>query len=59
MTASSGDQSPAPLPSDVVTVRNDLIVNARVTHAPLVVWKDSHWSCTITSFAPLKLDRLD
>ncbi len=38
---------------------NDLIANAKVTYAPLAVWKDFHWTCTVTSFAPLTRDRLD
>ena len=38
---------------------NDLIANAKVTYAPLAVWKDFHWTCTVTSFAPLTRVRLD
>ena len=26
-----------------------LMVNSTVTYAPLAVWKDSHWTCTITT----------
>jgi hypothetical protein len=68
MTASSGDQctprnltnsSPARPPSDAVAGKDDLMANARVTYAPLAVWKDFHWTCTVTSFAPLLQDRLD
>lgn len=65
MTASSGDQcisrhSPNSSPErqlpDAVAGKDDLIVNARVTYAPLAVWKDFHWTCTITNFAPLPRD---
>ena len=68
MTASSGDQcisrnspnsSPARPLSNAAAAKDDLIVNARVTYAPLAVWKDFHWTCTVTSFAPPVQDRLE
>jgi hypothetical protein len=68
MTASSGDQyisrnssnsSPASPLSNAAAAKDDLLVNARVTYAPLPVWKDFHWTCTVTSFAPLAQDRLE
>ena len=68
MTISNGDQcisknspngSPAhPLPN-AAAAKDDLLVNARVTYAPLAVWKDFHWTCTVTSFARLVQDRLE
>ncbi len=68
MTASDGDQSISrnspnsslehPLP-DAVAATDDLMVNARVNYAPLAVWKDFHWTCTVTSFAPPVQDRLE
>ncbi len=55
----SANSSPTrPLP-DAVAAKDDLIVNASVTYAPLGVWKDFHWTCTVTSFAPLVQDRLE
>jgi hypothetical protein len=68
MTASSGDQcmskhspnsSTARPLSDAVAANDELIVSARVTYAPLAVWKDFHWTCTVTNFAPLARDRLE
>ena len=68
MTASNGDQcisrispnsSPARPSSNAVAAKDDLIVNARVTYAPLAVWKDFHWTCTVTSFARLVQDGLE
>jgi hypothetical protein len=68
MTATGGDQcvwsnlsntSPARLPSEVVAAKDDLIVNAKVTYAPLVAWKDFHWTCTVTSIVPPVQDRLE
>jgi hypothetical protein len=68
MTASGGDQrssenslnsSPARRLSDAAHAKDDLLVNARVTYAPLAVWKDFHWTCTVTSFARLVQDRLE
>lgn len=62
MTASGGDQrtsrnspncSPKRSLSDAAVATQDLIVNARVSYAPLVVWKHFHWTCTVTNFAPL------
>jgi hypothetical protein len=37
--------------SDASAGKNDSIVNARVTYAPLAVWKDFHWTCTVTNFS--------
>lgn len=38
---------------------NDLMAKAKVTYAPLAVWKDFHWTCTVTSFAPPPQNRLE
>lgn len=68
MTASSGDHrisrklrdgSSERPPSIAVAAKDDLTVNVRVTYAPLAVWKDFHWTCAVTSFAPLVPDRLE
>jgi hypothetical protein len=68
MTASSCNEpvsrnlpnnSPAGPPSDVMAANDWLMANARVSYAPLAVWKDFHWTCTVTSFAPLMRDRLE
>jgi hypothetical protein len=68
MTASSGDQfiartspnsSPAHVRSDVATAKDHVLLHTRVTYAPLAIWKDFHWTCTITSFAPPVQDRLE
>jgi hypothetical protein len=67
MTASNGEQcisrnspksSPARGRSDAGAINDDLIVNARVTYAPLAVWKDSHWTCTVANFASPVQNRL-
>ncbi len=67
MTVSSGDQrilrnssnsSPKRPLSDAGAGIDELLVNARVTYAPLAIWKDCHWTCTVTSLAPLVQDRL-
>lgn len=66
MTVSSCDQPiprnfPNSLPtrplSDAIAANDGLMVNARISYAPLAVWKDFHWTCTITNFAPLAQDR--
>jgi hypothetical protein len=68
MTASSGEQpiartSPNALPahvrSNVAAAKDRLLLHTKVTYAPLAVWKDFHWTCTVTSFAPLVQDRLE
>lgn len=68
MTVSSGDQrilrnssnsSPKRPLSDAVPAIDDLVVNARITYAPLAIWKDFHWTCTVTRFAALVQDRLE
>ena len=68
MTASSGDQfiartspnsSPAHVRSDGAAAKDHLLLHTRVTYAPRAIWKDFHWTCTITSFAPLVQDRLE
>jgi hypothetical protein len=68
MTASSGDQfiawtspnsSPAQVRSDVADAKDRLLFHTKVTYAPLAIWKDFHWTCTITSFAPPVQDRLE
>jgi hypothetical protein len=43
---------------DGAAVNDGLMANARVTYAPLAIWKDFHWTCTVTSFAPVR-DRLE
>ena len=57
MTASNGDQcisgnSTDSLPerpeADALAIKDDLTVNATVTYAPLAIWKDFHWTCTVT-----------
>jgi hypothetical protein len=57
MTASNGDQcisrnSADSLPerpeADALAIKDHLTVNATVTYAPLAVWKDFHWTCTVT-----------
>jgi hypothetical protein len=45
-------------PSDAIAANACLMANARVTYAPLAVWKDFHWTCTVTSFASLR-DRVE
>jgi hypothetical protein len=67
MTASSGDRfiartSPNSSPaqrSDVAAAKDHLLLHTRVTYAPLAIWKDFHWTCTITSFALPVQDRLE
>jgi hypothetical protein len=67
MTASSGDQfiartsnsSPAHVRLDVATAKDHLLLHTKVTYAPLAIWKDFHWTCTITSFDPPVQDRLE
>jgi hypothetical protein len=68
MTVSSGDEpnpriSPISLsvrsPSAVRAADRSLIVDARVTCAPLAVWKDLHWTCTVTPVAPVAQDPLE
>jgi hypothetical protein len=49
---------PARSLSDAVTANDGLMANTRVTYAPLAVWKDFHWTCTVTNFAPVR-DRLE
>jgi hypothetical protein len=44
--------------SDAVPGRDSLMVKATVTYAPLAVWKDSHWTCSVTSLAPLTQERM-
>jgi len=46
-----------PLPGAIAV--NNQMANARVTYAPLAVWKNFHWTCTVTTFAPLAQDRLE
>jgi hypothetical protein len=62
----SSETSPRNLPnslpahplSDAAAANDGLMANARVTYAPLAVWKDFHWTCTVTSFASIR-DRLE
>jgi hypothetical protein len=44
---------------NAAAANDDLIVNATVTYAPLPVWKDFHWTCTVTNFGRLMQDRLE
>jgi len=66
MTVSSCNQTiprnsanglPARPLSDAIAANDCLMANARISYAPLAVWKDFHWTCTITNFAPLAQDR--
>ena len=61
-TEASARNLPNSLParslSDAVAANDGLMANARVTYTPLAVWKDFHWTCTVTSFAPVR-DRLE
>jgi hypothetical protein len=68
MTASSGDQliarnssnsSAAHALSDAEAAKDHALLHTRVTYAPLAIWKDFHWTCTVTSFAPPVADRLE
>ena len=68
MTASSGDQRiarnaanslPAHSLSQAVAAKDHSSLHTKVTYAPLAIWKDFHWTCTITSFAPPVQDRLE
>jgi hypothetical protein len=45
--------------SDVVPGRDNLMGTATVTYAPLAVWKDSHWTCSVTTLAPLMQERME
>jgi hypothetical protein len=44
--------------SDAIAANDCLMSNAQVTYAPLAVWKDFHWTCTVTSFASVR-ERLE
>jgi hypothetical protein len=67
MTATQSDERIRRNSTNVTSARplssalaaNDLMANAKVTYAPLAVWKDFHWTCTVTTFGPLPQDRLD
>ena len=52
MTASNGNpcisRNSADRLPEAPAIKNDLTVNATVTYAPLAVWKDFHWTCTVT-----------
>jgi hypothetical protein len=50
--------SPARSISDVAPPREYPLVNVAVIYAPLAVWRDSHWICTVTNPAPMP-DRLE
>jgi hypothetical protein len=41
--------SPAGATSDAVPTRDYPIGNVAVIYAPLAVWRDSHWICTVTA----------
>jgi hypothetical protein len=45
--------------SNALASKDSLMVRATVTYAPLAVWKDSHWTCSVTSVAPLMQERLE
>jgi hypothetical protein len=57
-TEASSRNLPNSLParslSDAVANNDGLMANARVAYTPLAVWKDFHWTCTVTSFAPVR-----
>jgi hypothetical protein len=66
MTVSNGNQAiprtlsnsvPAHALSDAIAANDGLMANARITYAPLAVWKEFHWTCTVTNFASLARDR--
>jgi hypothetical protein len=46
--------SPARASSNAVPTRDYPLVNVAVTYAPLLVWRDSHWICTVTASAPMQ-----
>jgi hypothetical protein len=50
--------SPARATCDAGSIRDYPMVNLAVTYAPLAVWRDSHWVCTVRASAPT-LDRLE
>jgi hypothetical protein len=50
--------SPARSISDAAPAREYPPVNVAVIYAPLAVWRDSHWICTVTTSAPTP-DRLE
>jgi len=50
--------SPARATSDAVSIRDYPMANIAVTYAPLAIWRDSHWTCTVTGSAPMS-DRLE
>jgi hypothetical protein len=56
-TRSPNDSSPRRL-FDAAPSRDCLMVKACVTYAPLAVWKDSHWVCSVTTLAPSMRQRL-
>jgi hypothetical protein len=67
MTTSSCDEPisrpaispPARVLSDAAAATDHQPLHAKVTYAPLAVWKDFHWTCTVTSFASPLQDRLE
>jgi hypothetical protein len=50
--------SPARATSGATPIRDYPPVNVAVTYAPLAVWRDSHWTCTVMPSAPMS-DRLE
>jgi hypothetical protein len=50
---------PARVLSDAAAATDHLPLHTKVTYAPLAVWKDFHWTCTVTSFASPLQDRLE
>lgn len=44
---------------DAVPGADSLTVRTTVTYAPLAVWKDSHWTCSVTTPAPLMQERVE
>ena len=49
----------APLHPSSAAGNGELMPNATVTYAPLAIWKDFHWTCTVTTFAPQARERVE
>jgi hypothetical protein len=50
--------SPARATSDATPTLDYPLVNVAVTFAPLAVWRDSHWTCTVMPSAstPVRME---
>lgn len=57
ISRNSQNSLPAPPLSDAIAANDCLMASARISYAPLALWKDFHWTCTVTDFAPLVQDR--